>query len=181
MQRLPLPKDKSAMVRKHTQTFIALCATGNTVISCTFSCLASQTLKIAAFIFLHPLEYSHTHKHSLIVSHLWPLLHRLLSLLSCLSKSFSFFPPVTAVLKCPSTFLSQVPGKTPISAVFRLTTYTSNGLDETNTVLTESGAAWSPAPLALCCLLSRKLPGLKSQGRLPVVLPLPPIPASCPK
>lgn len=29
IRRLPLPKDKLAMVRKHTQTFIALCATGN--------------------------------------------------------------------------------------------------------------------------------------------------------
>ncbi|XP_034382471.1 G1/S-specific cyclin-D2b isoform X3 [Cyclopterus lumpus] len=28
IRRLPLPKDKLAMVRKHTQTFIALCATG---------------------------------------------------------------------------------------------------------------------------------------------------------
>lgn len=29
IRRLPLPKDKLAMVRKHTLTFIALCATGN--------------------------------------------------------------------------------------------------------------------------------------------------------
>lgn len=28
MRRLPIPKDKLALVRKHTQTFIALCATG---------------------------------------------------------------------------------------------------------------------------------------------------------
>lgn len=29
LHRLPLPKDKLSVVRKHTQTFIALCATGN--------------------------------------------------------------------------------------------------------------------------------------------------------
>ena len=28
VHRLPLPKDKLPLVRKHTQTFIALCATG---------------------------------------------------------------------------------------------------------------------------------------------------------
>lgn len=28
MRRLPLPEDKLPMIRKHTQTFIALCATG---------------------------------------------------------------------------------------------------------------------------------------------------------
>ena len=28
MHRLPLPKDKLPLIRRHTQTFIALCATG---------------------------------------------------------------------------------------------------------------------------------------------------------
>lgn len=28
MRRLPLPEDKLALIRKHVQTFIALCATG---------------------------------------------------------------------------------------------------------------------------------------------------------
>lgn len=32
IRRLPLPKDKLAMIRKHTLTFIALCATGNNVV-----------------------------------------------------------------------------------------------------------------------------------------------------
>lgn len=31
IHRLPLPKDKLSMIRKHTLTFIALCATGNAV------------------------------------------------------------------------------------------------------------------------------------------------------
>lgn len=30
VRRLPLPKDKLALIRKHVQTFIALCATGRT-------------------------------------------------------------------------------------------------------------------------------------------------------
>lgn len=29
VKRLPLPKDKLDLIRKHVQTFIALCATGN--------------------------------------------------------------------------------------------------------------------------------------------------------
>lgn len=31
IHRLPLPKDKLVMIRKHTLTFIALCATGNPI------------------------------------------------------------------------------------------------------------------------------------------------------
>lgn len=30
VRRLPLPEDKLALIRKHVQTFIALCATGRT-------------------------------------------------------------------------------------------------------------------------------------------------------
>lgn len=30
LRRLPLPEDKLALIRKHVQTFIALCATGET-------------------------------------------------------------------------------------------------------------------------------------------------------
>lgn len=30
MRRLPLPEDKLTLIRKHVQTFIALCATGRT-------------------------------------------------------------------------------------------------------------------------------------------------------
>ena len=30
VRRLPLPEDKLALIRKHVQTFIALCATGKT-------------------------------------------------------------------------------------------------------------------------------------------------------
>lgn len=31
VRRLPLPEDKLALIRKHVQTFIALCATGRTL------------------------------------------------------------------------------------------------------------------------------------------------------
>lgn len=65
IRRLPLPKDKLAMVRKHTLTFIALCATGK----CISLCAAFLTLLLASLL-PHPAEYSHTHKHSPIVSHL---------------------------------------------------------------------------------------------------------------
>lgn len=47
LRRLPLPKEKVVMVRKHTQTFIALCATGNAG-TCCFMCF----LKIVIIIFL---------------------------------------------------------------------------------------------------------------------------------
>lgn len=61
LRRLPLPKDKLAMVRKHTQTFIALCATGNALSQvCSRLCLPSMS-------FPHPLEYSHTHTHTHIL------------------------------------------------------------------------------------------------------------------
>lgn len=66
IRRLPLPKDKLAMVRKHTLTFIALCATGN---AARRPFLVRSSAHSVALLFLHPLEYSHTYKHSPIMSH----------------------------------------------------------------------------------------------------------------
>lgn len=73
IRRLPLPKDKLAMVRKHTLTFIALCATGNATRR-SFRVRSSARFLgwfffSAALLFSHPLEYSHTYKHSPIMSH----------------------------------------------------------------------------------------------------------------
>lgn len=68
IRRLPLPKDKLAMVRKHTLTFIALCATGNATRR-SFCVHSSANFFSAALFFSHPLEYSHTYKHSPIMSH----------------------------------------------------------------------------------------------------------------
>lgn len=68
IHRLPLPKDKLAMIRKHTLTFIALCATGNPV-GVPSAPLPAHS---AALLFSHPAECSHTYKHSPIMSHAWP-------------------------------------------------------------------------------------------------------------
>ena len=38
VRRLPLPEDKLALIRKHVQTFIALCATGRTQWELTSLC-----------------------------------------------------------------------------------------------------------------------------------------------
>lgn len=131
IRRLPLPKDKLAMVRKHTLTFIALCATGNAA-GCHFMYLMCSHIHSTALLFPHPPEYSHTHKHSPIVSHLWPLsslsillwLPYPLSSLSACSRGFlKQRTSCKKLLKVViSTFFLRVPEKNLISVVFRLAT-----------------------------------------------------------
>lgn len=51
MRRLPLPEDKLALIRKHVQTFIALCATGRTqweLVSHAFNALCCEQM----FVFI---------------------------------------------------------------------------------------------------------------------------------
>lgn len=51
IRRLPLPKDNVVTIRKHTLTFIALCATGNAA-TCHFMCLQHfRTPKFTRFTF----------------------------------------------------------------------------------------------------------------------------------
>lgn len=59
IRRLPLPTEKVVMVRKHTQTFIALCATGNAG-TCCFICLVFFGFFfkfVIIFLILHLLSF----------------------------------------------------------------------------------------------------------------------------
>ena len=118
IRRLPLPKDKLAMVRKHTQTFIALCATG--------ACLFHVPLLLVCTLTLLPC-YSHIHQNIPTHTNILPswvicdlfllsayssgcLIHFLVSVQPGL-----FFTAAKSCLKWSFPFVSWVPGKTPIS------------------------------------------------------------------
>lgn len=60
IHRLPLPKDKVALVRKHTQTFIALCATGKTAAYCEFLCTFLVMFAYFPSGVIDPPVFSHT-------------------------------------------------------------------------------------------------------------------------
>ena len=53
IRRLPLPEDKLAMVRKHTLTFIALCATGNAFHVLFCALFTYSHAQFSASLFLH--------------------------------------------------------------------------------------------------------------------------------
>lgn len=61
IRRLPLPKDKLGMVRKHTQTFVALCATGDAAALPPAPTPRFFLLRFAPVLFRHLSQYSHAH------------------------------------------------------------------------------------------------------------------------
>lgn len=58
IRRLPLPKDKLGMVRKHTQTFVALCATGDPAAPPCFCSLCPRVIPPSIRIFPHTFSHS---------------------------------------------------------------------------------------------------------------------------
>ena len=117
MRRVPLPKEKLPMVRKHTQTFIALCATGNSathhfVCILLFVCSLARSV-YCLFFFISPSTriFPHTqtfsHRESSVTSFFSTgcFIHFLVFLKPVMLLFFSI-PAAKSCFKCPSMFPS---------------------------------------------------------------------------